>query len=187
MMQNVMAVVFMVVLWKDQVLSANICCFDELLKSFSTVLGVYHEDLASLYVLLLRMTWLAFRWRVQGLRLLACNVYWNAISGTHTQAHRMGACCTAIFLYADDVVFWHHLTVHCMQSLVNVCMTELQFLDMADNTKKSACMRFGSRYTSSCGNVVIAESPINWVTSARYLGVYLESSVRFKCSMFICQ
>ena len=128
------------------------------------------------------MTWLAFRWRVQGLRLLACNVYWNAISGTHTQAHRMGACCTAIFLYADDVVFWHHLTVHCMQSLVNVCMTELQFLDMADNTKKSACMRFGSRYTSSCGNVVIAESPINWVTSARYLGVYLESAVRFKCS-----
>jgi len=74
-----------------------------------------------------------------------------------------------------------------LQSLVNVCMTELQFLDMAVNTKKSACMRFGSRYTSSCGNVVIAESPINWVTSARYLGVYLESSVRFKCSMFICQ
>jgi len=61
-------------------------------------------------------------------------------------------------------------------------MTELQFLDMAVNTKKSACMRFGSRYTSSCGNVVIAVSPINWVTSARYLGVYLESSVRFKCS-----
>ena len=61
-------------------------------------------------------------------------------------------------------------------------MTELQFLDMAVNTKKSACMRFGCRYTSSCENVVIGESPINWVTLARYLGVYLESSVRFKCS-----
>jgi len=43
-------------------------------------------------------------------------------------------------------------------------------------------MRFDSRYTSSCRNVVIAESPINWVTSPRYLGVYLESSIRFKCS-----
>ena len=47
---------------------------------------------------------------------------------------------------------------------------------MPVNTEKSACrsrpMRFGSRNTSS-----------NWVTSARYLGVYLESSIRFKCSV----
>jgi len=33
-------------------------------------------------------------------------------------------------------------------------MTELQFLDMAVNTKKSPGMRFGSRYTRSCWNVV---------------------------------
>jgi len=73
---------------------------------------------------------------------------------------RIGACCTAIILYADDVILFAP-SVCALQSLVNVCMTELQFLDMAVNTEKSACMRFVFRYTSSCGNVVIAESSIN--------------------------
>jgi len=84
-------------------------------------------------------------------------------------------------LYAEYVILLAP-SVCALQSLVNVCMTELQFLDMAVNAKKSACMRFGSLYTSSCGNVIIAESPINWVTSAKYLVVYLESSIRSKCS-----
>jgi len=68
----------------------------------------------------------------------------------------------------------------CLLVLVDVCATELQFLDMPVNTEKSACrsrpMRFGSRNTSS-------SKISNWVTSARYLGVYLESSIRFKCSV----
>ena len=51
---------------------------------------------------------------------------------------RMGACCTAILLYADDVIMLAP-SVCALQSLVNVCMTELQFLDMAVNTKK-ICM-----------------------------------------------
>jgi len=40
----------------------------------------------------------------------------------------MGACCT------DDVIMLAP-SVCALQSLANVCMTELQFLDMADNTK----------------------------------------------------
>jgi len=59
---------------------------------------------------------------------------------------RIGTCCTAIFLYADDVILLAP-SVCALQSLVNVCMTELQFLDMAVNTEKSACMRFVFRYT----------------------------------------
>jgi len=43
-------------------------------------------------------------------------------------------------------------------------------------------MRFGSRYKNTCANVVAAGVNIDWVTSTRYLGVYFESSVRFKCS-----
>jgi len=49
---------------------------------------------------------------------------------------RVGACCTAIFLYADDVITLAP-SVCALQSLVNVCMTELQFLDLAVNTKKN--------------------------------------------------
>jgi len=53
---------------------------------------------------------------------------------------------------------------------------------MAVNAKKSACLRFGLRYKNVCASVMLCGRPVNWVTSARYLGVYLESSYTFKCS-----
>jgi len=49
---------------------------------------------------------------------------------------------------------------------------------MAINPKKSACMRFGPKYRNVCANVVASRSVINWITSCRYLGVYLESSIK---------
>jgi len=48
--------------------------------------------------------------------------------------------------------------------------------------KKSACLRFGPRYKNACASVMVCGRPVNWVTSARYLGVYLENSFTFKCS-----
>jgi len=53
---------------------------------------------------------------------------------------------------------------------------------MTVNAKKSACLRFGPRYKNACSSVMVCGLPVNWVTSARYLGVYLESSSTFKCS-----
>jgi len=55
-------------------------------------------------------------------------------------------------------------------------------LDMAINVKKSACMRFAPRYRNMCCEVVVSGYSINLVESARYLGVYLLSSPKFKCS-----
>ena len=43
-------------------------------------------------------------------------------------------------------------------------------------------MRFGPRYRNMCCEVVVSGHSINWVESARYLGVYLVSSTKFKCS-----
>ena len=40
--------------------------------------------------------------------------------------------------------------------------------------------RIGPKYRNVCANVVA--SWINWMTSSRYLGGYLESSIKFKCS-----
>ena len=94
---------------------------------------------------------------------------------------RIGASCAAILLYADDIILLAP-SVQALQSLVNICNSELSFLDMAINPKKSACMRFGPKYRNVCANVVASRSVINWMTSCRYLGVYLESSIKFKCS-----
>jgi len=44
--------------------------------------------------------------------------------------------CTAIFLYADDVILLVQ-SVFALQSLVNICASELEFLDMAINVKKN--------------------------------------------------
>jgi len=53
---------------------------------------------------------------------------------------------------------------------------------MAHNARKSACIRFGRNYSRVCDNLVVAGNVVNWVTSSRYLGVHLESSVMFKTS-----
>jgi len=44
----------------------------------------------------------------------------------------IGASCTAIFLYADDIILLA-ASVHVLQSLVKFCESELKFLDMTVN------------------------------------------------------
>jgi len=72
------------------------------------------------------------------------------------------------------------LSVCALRSLVNVYMTELQFLDMAVNTKNLQVCVLALGIQDSV-EMLLGESPVNWVTSARYLGVHRKSSVRFKC------
>ena len=91
----------------------------------------------------------------------------------------MGTSCAAIRLYADDVILLAP-SLHALQMLVNICDCELNFLDMAINPRKSSCMRFGPRHKSVCANVSVGFC-ISWTTLSRYLGVYLEGSVKFKC------
>jgi len=43
-------------------------------------------------------------------------------------------------------------------------------------------MRFGQRRRNTCCKVVASGHSIKWVESAKYLGVYLVSSTKFKCS-----
>jgi len=97
---------------------------------------------------------------------------------------KIGAICTDIFLYADDIILLAP-SIQALQSLINLCELELDFLSMAVNAKNSACLRFGPRYKNACASVMVCGCPVNWVTSARYLGVYLESSFTFKCSFAV--
>jgi len=53
---------------------------------------------------------------------------------------------------------------------------------MTVNAKKCACLRFGFKYKNACYSVMVCGLPVKWVTSARYLGVYLDSLSTFKCS-----
>jgi len=43
-------------------------------------------------------------------------------------------------------------------------------------------MRFGPRFKNACADIVVSGHSIKWEMSARYLGIYLESFIKFKCS-----
>ena len=68
---------------------------------------------------------------------------------------RVGGSCTAVFLYANDVILLAP-SVDALQTLANICATEFEHLDMAINVNKSACMRFGSRFKNHCANITVS-------------------------------
>src|SRR5664279_3432502 len=82
-----------------------------------------------------------------------------------------------IFFYADDIVLLAP-SIESLQKLIYVCETELVWLDMTLNVKKSMCMRIGPRYDIECASL----TTLSWVNCCRYLGVEFTASRHFKCS-----
>ena len=60
-----------------------------------------------------------------------------------------------MFLYADHVILLAP-SVQALQSLVDLCASELEFRDMAINVGKSACMPFGPLFKNTCFDVVVS-------------------------------
>ena len=62
--------------------------------------------------------------------------------------------------------------------------TELNWLDMSINAKKSNCIRIGPRIDAICRNVTcLSGKSLPWVNEVRYLGIYIVRSRIFKCSL----
>lgn len=90
--------------------------------------------------------------------------------------------CVSIFLYADDILLIAP-SVSGLQTLVNICETELMYVDMSINVKKSVCIRFGPRFNAKCVNITSASGlQFEWVDKCRYLGVFFVSGRQFRCS-----
>ena len=90
---------------------------------------------------------------------------------------------TGIFLYADDL-FLNEPSVHTLQIMLNVCETELSWLDMRICAKKSVYVRFEQRFDTVCANLITdSGDELKCVQECRYLGVYLVSARPFKCKV----
>jgi len=90
---------------------------------------------------------------------------------------------TFIIIYADDILLIA-LTVSALESLLRACESELKFLDMSINVKKSCCIRIGHRHDITCASIMTCQGqPLQWVSEFRYLGVFIVSSRSFKCSL----
>lgn len=88
-----------------------------------------------------------------------------------------------IIFYADDILILSSSLCK-LQNLFSHCETELAHLDMSINVKKSFCLRIGPRFNSQCTNIVSRNGNIiPWVAKIRYLGIYLKSSISFRCCL----
>lgn len=86
--------------------------------------------------------------------------------------HRSTGChiryeCFSIFLYADDIIILSP-SVTSLQILLRICEDELEWLDMAINAKKSACMRIGPQCKAACANITTKDGhELQWVETIR--------------------
>jgi len=88
----------------------------------------------------------------------------------------------SIVLYADDIILLSP-SIQALQILLSVCETELLYLDMLINVKKSCCMRVGQRCNVACAAIVtMAGDSLPWVDEIRYLGIFIVKFKYFKCS-----
>ena len=80
----------------------------------------------------------------------------------------MSFICTGIF-YADDLLLIA-VSVHTLQIMINICETELSWLDMRISVHKSICMRFGQRFDIQSANLITDNGDeLKWVEKCRYL------------------
>ena len=90
--------------------------------------------------------------------------------------------CDSVILYADKIILLTP-SIDALQSAIHLCECKLRSLDMALNSNKSVCVRIGQRYNVDCVNVLTLNGNVlNWVSTCRYLGVFIVSARQFKCS-----
>lgn len=88
----------------------------------------------------------------------------------------------SVVMYADDILLLSPSVTE-LQRMLICCETELRWLDMCINVKKSCCLRIGPRFDSKCANLVtMSGQSLQWVDTCRYLGVYITSARSFRCS-----
>jgi len=89
-------------------------------------------------------------------------------------------------MYADDLVLLSaSLTV--LQQMVDVCEREMTYLDMKFNTSKSMVIRIGKARKKVCDNIRLCGVDLQFVSTVKYLGVYVISANTFKLSFLESQ
>jgi len=101
----------------------------------------------------------------------------NSGLGCHIGMLFMGA-----FMYADDLVLVS-ASISDLQSMIDVCINELNSLDMQINAKKSSCIRFGKGYKNDCAQVSVDGISLTWSPNLKYLGITLKSFSKFSVDL----
>jgi hypothetical protein len=92
----------------------------------------------------------------------------------------IAGCSVGAIMHADIILL--SPSVSELQTMINVCCTELCLLDIKINSKKSSVIRIGNRYKVQCADLWAANEKIVWAKEAKYLGVYIVAGLTFKCN-----
>ena len=83
---------------------------------------------------------------------------------------------------------WYFTTgshiISSLQSLLNICESELDSIDLIINASKSNCIRIDPSWNCDVTNVKLASrngASIEWSNHCRYLGIFVTSGQTFKC------
>ena len=87
----------------------------------------------------------------------------------------------AAFIYADDMAVIAP-SIKGLVSLLKTCESYCAEWDICLNAKKSRCMYFGKRINIQ-HNIILNGNAVEWTNKWPYLGVKLNSSKSFNCSV----
>jgi Reverse transcriptase (RNA-dependent DNA polymerase) len=84
-------------------------------------------------------------------------------------------------VYADDICLMSHSSCS-MQSMLDICSSEIAELHLNFTCKKSVTLLIGPRYNFDCAPFYLDGNVLQSVTRVRYLGIFIISSRRMVCS-----
>jgi hypothetical protein len=90
--------------------------------------------------------------------------------------------CLNAFMFADDLLLIA-ISLTDLQRMIDIVKSELDWLDMTVNVKKSMCMRIGKRFDVATNDILLENKPIPWAKEMRYLGMYIVAANTFKCNL----
>jgi len=74
-------------------------------------------------------------------------------------------------------------SVNAMRIMLDICEKFAVDFDIKFNSSKSVAMRISARFDAECVPLTLSGSELQFVSSVKYLGIYITASKYFKCSM----
>ncbi len=75
-------------------------------------------------------------------------------------------------MYADDLILIA-VSIHDMETMLEVCRLELLWLDMNLNLSKSSAIRIGDRWDAPISPLTVGGKKVPWAKDIKYLGVVI--------------
>ena len=89
-------------------------------------------------------------------------------------------------MHADDLLLLSISITH-LQSLINICCSELLDCGLAINCNKTACIRLGPRHNITQCDIEINNAKITWKNKMKYLGVVFSSGTKFSFNVHLAK